>query len=62
MKKTYMTPSMTVVRIQHQGLLMQLSNVDSNADLRGAGDGGNITGSSGSARTKEFGSIWDEEW
>ena len=62
MKKTYMTPSMTVVRIQHQGLLMQLSNVESNANLRGAGDGGSITGSSGSARTKEYGSIWDEEW
>ena len=57
-----MTPSMTVVRIQHQGLLMELSNVDSNAGLRGGGEGGSITGSSGSARTKEYGSIWDVEW
>ena len=63
MKKTYIKPEILVVRLQHQGLLMDsLKNITSNVDLCGAGADGSITGGNGDARTKESGSIWDEEW
>ena len=59
--KKYINPTMTVVKLQQQGLLMQsIQNVSSNltgSDALGFGGGG-----SGSAKTKESGSIWDEEW
>ena len=59
--KKYIQPTMTVVRLQHQGLLMQSlrgmsSNLSGDDALNYAGNG------NGSARTKESGSIWDEEW
>ena len=63
MKKTYMVPGMTMVKLQHQGLLMQqsvLHGMSSNLsgdDAINYGGGGN-----GSARTKESSSIWDDEW
>ena len=61
MKKNYSNPNMTVVRLQHQGLLMQsVQSFSSNlTDSDAIGYGG---GSSGSARTKESGNIWDDEW
>ena len=63
MKKTYIKPEILVVRLQHQGLLMEsLKNIAGNTDLCGAGADGSITGGNGDARTKEFGSIWEEEW
>ena len=63
MKKTYMTPSITVVRLQHQGIICtSVASVSSNVSLCGAGDDGSITGGSGEARTRESGGIWEEEW
>lgn len=61
MKQSYIQPTMMVVKLQHQGLLME-SIVSLSSNLTGDdaiiyGGGGN-----GDARTKESGSIWDEEW
>jgi hypothetical protein len=41
MKKTYSPPTQTVVRIQHQGLLMQsiITQIDSNVDILYGGGG-----------------------
>lgn len=60
MKKTYLAPDMTVVRLQHHGIIC-LSDIDSNADL---GFGGASTNNSGGsfARTREYTSVWDQEW
>jgi len=52
---------MTVVCIQHQGLLMQSVQSVSSSDA-GISFGGASSNNSGGARTKENGSIWDEEW
>ena len=62
MKKTYMTPSLTVVKLQHQSIICDsLHGADGNANLNYRG--GNSTDSNGSyARTKESGNVWDEEW
>lgn len=58
MKKKYITPAMTLVHIQHKGLLMEsVFNVTSNnANLEYGG------GSNSSARTREFHNVWEEEW
>ena len=58
MKRTYLTPSMTVVKLQHSGIICvsQVHTLTGNADLNygGAGDV--------DARTKESSSLWDEVW
>jgi hypothetical protein len=62
MKKNYLSPTMMVVKLQHQGMLMDLSMKGLGTNLT---DGDAIIycdGGNGDARTKEFGSIWDEEW
>ena len=52
---------MTVVRLQHHSIICQsirgMSSNLSGDDAIGYGGGG-----SGEVRTKESGSIWDEEW
>ena len=55
MKKTYLVPGMTVVRLQHHGIIC-LSDIDSNVDL---GFGGASTNNSGGsfARTREYTSV-----
>ena len=62
MKNTYYQPTMMVVRLQHQGLLMQ-SKVTSATSDTGIILGGASSGNTGGVvRTKESNSIWDEEW
>ena len=59
--KNYIKPEIIVVRLQPQGLLMQLSNVDKitgNADLILGGAGGGTV----IPRAQEQNNIWDEEW
>ena len=62
MKKMYTNPRITVVKLQHQTQLMQTSGVRgvTGGDVDYGGASSNNT--SGSVRTKESGSIWDEEW
>ena len=61
--KKYIQPTILVVRLQHQGLLMQQSGIRgmssnlSDDDAIGYGGGG-----SGEVRTKESSGVWDEEW
>ena len=57
MKKVYLSPTMTVVRLQHKGLLMQspCSTIKGNVGFNYGGGG------SGSARTREQDNIWDDE-
>ena len=59
MKTTYIQPEMTVVRLQHQGMICEsivkgINNTDEDIKYGGGG--------SGEAYTKKSGSIWDEEW
>ena len=60
MKKIYMTPGMTVVKLQHQSIICQSFRGVTGGDVDYGGASSNNT--SGSVRTKESGSIWDEEW
>lgn len=61
MKKTYLIPTAFVVRIQHQGLLMEsVKNTTTNADVGYGGASTNNTG--GEVRTKESVNVWDEDW
>ncbi|MBR5394387.1 MAG: hypothetical protein IK144_04790 [Bacteroidaceae bacterium] len=57
MKKVYLAPTMTMVRLQHKGLLMQspCSTIKGNVGFNYGGGG------SGSARTREQDNIWDDE-
>ena len=59
MKKTYMTPGMMVVHLQHQGIICgsEVVRVFSSTDDIDYGGGG-----SEEAYTKQSGSIWDNEW
>ena len=57
-----MVPGMAVVKLQHQshilsGSIRGMSSNLSEEDALNYGGGG-----SGEVRTKESGSIWDEEW
>ena len=56
--KTYIQPSMTVVRLQHQSIICQ-SYVKSFNCAEDIDYGG---GGSGDAYTKESSSVWDDEW
>ncbi len=62
MRRTYMTPEMVVVKLQHQNILCSsLNGVDGNSDINYGGASGNNAG--GIVRAKESsGDIWDEEW
>jgi hypothetical protein len=60
-KQVYLQPTMTVVKVQQQAHLMQesanrVNSVSSNANITG----GN-TGSSESARVKEY-NVWNDDW
>jgi hypothetical protein len=56
--KTYIKPTMTVVRIQHRGMLMLsvTTNLTDPDDIIYEGGG------SGDAFAREEIGIWDEEW
>ncbi len=57
MKKSYLSPEIIIVQLQHQGLLMQsVGEVKGNAGLVNGGAG------NGESRTKEQVNVWDEEW
>ena len=58
MKKTYIHPTITVVKLQMQSALMQASvmSIESNVNFDDI-----ITGDAGEARIREK-NIWEEEW
>ena len=60
MKKTYLQPTMMVVRLQQQSIICtsnDVSRVTGNANLDYAGGG------TGPARARSYGGIdWDNEW
>ncbi len=58
MKKTYIHPTITVVKLQMQSALMQASvmSIESNVNFDDI-----ITGGAGEARIREK-NIWEEEW
>ncbi len=61
MKKTYMTPGIVVVRLQHQSIIcLSMKDVD------GMGYGGASSNKTnydtGEARTRQCSGVWDEEW
>ena len=60
MKKTYLQPTMMVVRLQQQSIICtgsDMNRVNSNADLDYGGGG------SGPARARSYGGTdWDNEW
>lgn len=56
----YIKPEIILIHLQHQGLLMQ--SVKSLSTNLGSDDLELGFGGNGDARTKEQGSIWDEEW
>ncbi len=58
MKKTYIHPTITVVKLQMQSALMQASvmSIESNVNFDEV-----ITGGAGEARIREK-NIWEEEW
>lgn len=65
MKKCYLTPAVTIVKMQSMSIICGSDNVDSvssNVGLQGAGANGSIIGTNTYARTKESSNVWDEEW
>lgn len=58
MKKTYIHPTITVVKLQMQSALLQASvmSIESNVNFDDI-----ITGGAGEARIREK-NIWEEEW
>ena len=61
MKSSYTTPEITIVEIQHSGCLLIASQVNSvmTSDDVGITYSG---GSSQTARTREYTSVWEQEW
>lgn len=68
MKRTYMTPSMVMVSLQHHNIICQSQMRGmSQGETRYGGGSSNNTGNnagynSNEARTRESCGIWDEEW
>ena len=64
MKTTYIQPSIIEVRLQHHGIICTSTNPDG-YDGQGigvSGGTGNQIGGEDGVWTKEFGSLWDDEW
>ena len=61
MKRTYLTPSMTVVKLQHRSFICYSQVRGIAGDDLGYG-GASSNNDGGIVRTKESSSIWDEEW
>ena len=61
MKRTYIIPGMTVVRLQHQSIICQSGGL---RGIRGGdvGYGGASSDYDGEVRTRESSGVWDEEW
>ncbi|MBR4516739.1 MAG: hypothetical protein IKO60_05015 [Bacteroidaceae bacterium] len=68
MKKTYLTPSMVVVRLQHQSIICQsqMRGMRQGETGYGGGSSNNTSNNAGynsnEARTRESSGVWDEEW
>lgn len=62
MKKKYLSPNMTVVKLQQQNIICtsDVESVQSNVGLDLGGASSNNTG--GIVRTRENTNVWDEEW
>ncbi len=62
MKKKYLSPNMTVVKLQLQNIICtsDVESVQSNVGLDLGGASSNNTG--GIVRTRENTNVWDEEW
>ena len=62
-KKVYQQPRLHIVNLQIQHLLQSASEgrtITSNTDLHGEGEGGTITGSTGTGRSRQY-DCWGEE-
>ena len=63
MKKNYLSPSMVEVALQQQGLICEsVRGVDGNIDLHFVGSDADYVSGGGDIRTKDFKSLWDNEW
>ena len=68
MKKTYLTPSMVVVRLLHQSIICQstMTSMSQGETHYGGGSSNNTSNNAGynpnEARTRESSGVWDEEW
>ena len=61
MKRTYLTPSMTVVKLHHRSFICYSQVRGIAGDDLGYG-GASSNNDGGIVRTKESSSIWDDEW
>ena len=61
MKRTYLTPSMTVVKLQHRSFICYSQVRGIAGDDLGYG-GASSNNDGGIVRTKESSGIWDDEW
>jgi len=62
MKRTYLTPSMVMVRLQHQSIICQSPQMTSMSQGDTGYGGASSNNTSGEARTRESSGVWDEEW
>ena len=69
MKKTYMTPSMVMVRLLHQSIICQspqMTSMSPGETHYGGGSSNNTSNNAGynsnEARTRESSGVWDNEW
>ena len=60
MKKTYQTPTMLAVALQHQSHILEASITDIGGN--GPGYGGADDPSTGGGDVKGSTNVWDEEW
>ena len=61
MKRTYMTPSIVVVSLQHQSIICQSQMKGMSQGETGYG-GASSNNTSGEVRTRESSGVWDNEW
>ena len=61
MKRTYLTPSMTVVKLQHRSFICYSQVRGIAGDDLGYG-GASSNNDGGIIRTREYNSVWDDEW
>ena len=61
MKKTYMTPSIVAVSLQHQSIICQSTMTSMSKGETGYG-GASSNNTSGEVRTRESSGVWDNEW
>ena len=63
MKRTYVHPTMIVVKLQHQSIICQsVTGLRGNGGLGYGGDDASYVEGGGDVRTRESSGVWDEEW